>query len=462
MNSTYKKYWHHIIPAMFLFVTVSLCSCKKYLDAKTDQKMVVPSTMKDCQALLNNSALMNKQYPFEGEAAADNFYDLYSDWSGFATLEQDGYIWKSNADVNYSEWASNYSRVLVANQVIATLNTISPLASEQDTWNFIRGQALFFRAFSFYNIAQIWAPAYDETTASRDMGIPVRLTPDISEVSVRGTVQQTYDQIIKDLKEAVVLLPNTAPTSPVNKIQPGKAAAYAALARTWLSMGSYANAGAYADSCLRLYSTLINYASLNAGASYPIARFNSETIFYATLSGAPARLIYSKVDTTLYRSYAPGDARKTVFFKSNADGSYSFKGSYDGGAPYIVFTGLTTDEMFLTRAEAFARSGDKDVAMNDLNDLLRTRWLGAYTNLTAANANEALDLVLAERRKELLYRGLRWTDLRRLNKEPRFAVTLTHVLNGQTYTLPPNDLRYTLLIPQQVLQNVNLPQNPRP
>jgi hypothetical protein len=118
--------------------------------------------------------------------------------------------------------------------------------------------------------------------------------------------------------------------------------------------------------------------------------------------------------------------------------------------------------LYLIRAECYARAGNISSAMSDLNTLLKTRWVsGTYTDMTATTADEALGKVLIERRKELLMRGQRWTDLRRLNKDSRFAVTLQRVINGTTYTLPPNDLRYTLLIPYNVIQISGIQQNPR-
>jgi hypothetical protein len=98
-----------------------------------------------------------------------------------------------------------------------------------------------------------------------------------------------------------------------------------------------------------------------------------------------------------------------------------------------------------------------------LNYLLskRYRTVPVFTPLTAATAEEALQIVLRERRKELVGRGLRWYDLRRLNKDPRFAQTLTRVVNGQTYILPPNDPRYTHLIPFEVIALTGMQQNQR-
>jgi hypothetical protein len=113
------------------------------------------------------------------------------------------------------------------------------------------------------------------------------------------------------------------------------------------------------------------------------------------------------------------------------------------------------------RAESFARVGDKDAALLNLNTLLEKRWKsGTFTPVSAASDEEALAIILAERRKELVMRGLRFMDLKRLNKEGA-NITLTRVVEGQVYTLPPNDLRYALAIPEQVIEVSGLTQNPR-
>ena len=41
-----------------------------------------------------------------------------------------------------------------------------------------------------------------------DLGLVLRMTSDINEPTKRATVQETYYQIIKDLKEAAELLPS--------------------------------------------------------------------------------------------------------------------------------------------------------------------------------------------------------------------------------------------------------------
>lgn len=127
-----------------------------------------------------------------------------------------------------------------------------------------------------------------------------------------------------------------------------------------------------------------------------------------------------------------------------------------------MFSGLATDEMYLIRAESYARTGKVSEAISDLNILLQNRYkTGTFTPYsTSLSEKQALDTILSERRKELPFRGLRWADIRRLNKEGA-NITLTRRLNGQIHTLPPNDLRYVLPIPPDVLRLSNIENNPR-
>lgn len=123
---------------------------------------------------------------------------------------------------------------------------------------------------------------------------------------------------------------------------------------------------------------------------------------------------------------------------------------------------MSVPEVILIAAECEARVGSKDQAMLYLDQLLEYRIVG-YQPQTAATNQEALDKVLAERRKEMCMLGCtRVIDLKRLNREPRYAKTITHVANGQTFTLEPNSPRYIFPIPPKVLSfNPNMQPNER-
>ena len=126
-----------------------------------------------------------------------------------------------------------------------------------------------------------------------------------------------------------------------------------------------------------------------------------------------------------------------------------------------AYSGLAMDEVYLNRAECLARSGNIVGAMNDLNTVLINRWkTGTYTNQTAVSQSDALQKILTERRKELLFRGLRWIDIKRFNKENAGWI-LTRILNGTTYSLSPNSPLYVLPIPDNEISDSGITQNPR-
>ena len=154
-----------------------------------------------------------------------------------------------------------------------------------------------------------------------------------------------------------------------------------------------------------------------------------------------------------------------MFF--NADGK--MVGSYSGEY-WNRFIGIAVDEILLTRAECYARNNQLELAVDDLNALLVNRYeTGTFTDYIAADFTqvELVKLILLERRKELIYRNIRWMDIRRLNTEadPNYMVgelTKTFVDNpGQTYSLPVGDLRYAFLLPEDVILKGGYKQNPR-
>ncbi|MBB5620637.1 tetratricopeptide (TPR) repeat protein [Pedobacter cryoconitis] len=449
-----------------------LSSCKKYLDVQTDSRQGFAETADDCQLLLDNYTVMNTGYPSDGELSADDYFIQPNNYNSIASQEdRDLYIWSANARraAAAPQWQNPYKVVLQANLVLETLQKLQGGSTDPVTLNTLKGSALFFRAYAFWNVAQLYAKPYSAASAGQDLGIPLRMTTDLNEKSSRGTLQQTYDRIIQDLQDAVTLLP---PTSSV-PTRPNKAAAYAMLARTYLSMENYPNALSAASSALQLNSQLLNYYDptvISLSSNTPFSpRFNKEVIFHSITNPGKTlvpNLNTAKLDPDLVASYDSNDLRGKIFFKPIAsDTTYRFTGSYEGSFfASNFFNGLAVDELYLVRAECYARTNKPTEAMADLNTLLATRWAtGTYVNMIASSADDALTKVLTERRKELLMRAQRWTDLRRLNKDPRFSKTLIRAkpINGTTYKLPPNDLRYVLLIPDEVILNSGIQQNPR-
>ena len=446
---------------IYLVFAVLFTACTKtFLDKKPDQSLVVPQTLSDFQALLNNTSVMNVDMPSLGEISSDDYYVTDAGYQSVTVpTYKNAYTW--NKDIyagspDVTDWNYRYQQIFYCNVVLEGLNKLSAGQRITAQYRAAQGSALFYRGFALFQVAQLFCKPYNAATAAADIGVPVRTSSDINQKSVRATVAQTYARIIADLKASLDLLPQTVDI----KTKPNLAAANGMLARVFLSIGEYADALAFADAALKQFAVLLDYKQLDTVAAYPFQRYNDEVIFHSTMYGNSFTNINRVlIDTLLYRSYAVGDLRRQLFFKAATDGS-TYRGSYGGTSDF--FNGIATDELLLIRAECYARQSNLAAAITDLNTLLQTRFAaGAFVPVPTASATTALDMILAERRRELIFRGLRWEDLRRLNMESGRAMTLTRRLDSAVYQLPPNDPRYVMPIPDLVIQLSGIPQNIR-
>lgn len=445
----------------FLFITFS---CKKYLDKKPNNLLVVPTTLTHLQSLLDDAAgVMNRGLtPSLGEASSDNLFLLQSIYDQCSDQEKDFYRWQPVDYFFQNDWSKGYAPIYNSNYCLEMINEIPLTASNQEEWKNVKGSALFFRAYNFLNLLWNHSKAYDESGSLTDLGIALRLKSDFNDPTVRASVANSYAQVIRDTKESIEYLPNV----PLNSFRPSKQAAYGLLSRTYLSMRLYDSSLKYVDLCLKIRNDLINLNQHNTAdfftpsSGFPFKIPNKEIIFVTEMNSFAGITASSKgrVNPDLYSSYSNNDIRKTAYFQNVNGGYYSFKGSYSNNNGY--FTGIAIDEMFLTRAELSARKGDKDSALADLNTLLINRWTtGTFVPVTATDAEDALKKILVERRKELLFRGLRWMDIKRLNKEGA-NITLTRQIDNQTYTLLPNSNYYALPLPADIIAITGIPQNP--
>ncbi|MBB5440610.1 hypothetical protein HDC92_004313 [Pedobacter sp. AK017] len=451
---------------ILIVILIFLCfstGCKKqddFLNAKPNDALIVPTKLVDFELLLNNEDYFNTTYPNLGYIAGEEFTTLDDNLDGDLAVSRNSYLWAKNIYnmPNDDAWSLNYIRIYYSNVVLDGLKNLS--TSDKNKYNRIKGSALFFRALAFYQLMELFSNPYNPNT-SNPLGIPIRLNSDLNIKSTRSTQDDCINQIKKDLAEAINLLGDQKMSFPT---QPSSAAAYGLLARTNLIMSNFTEAIVNSSKCIELSNGLMNYNHLVS----PMYTFTDQTtgylpenLFHATIQPSYITgLTRAIVNQELYDLYDNDDLRKTMFFV-HYNGGFRFKGQYDlknNG----TYCGIALDEIYLIRAEAFARVGRKDDAIKDLNDLLINRYkTGEFLPKIAANDDEALRLILLERRKELCFRGIRWSDLRRLNSDPRFATTLTRTYRGQNYILSANDRRYTFPIPDQEIQLSGIQQNER-
>lgn len=434
-----------------------------FLDVKRDKAQAVPSTLKDFDAILDNTTVFNhnsghamSSISAEEFEISDPAYQLLS-----RQQEKTAYSWVDEYYDGYdcTDWNYPYQRVLYSNIILEGVTKVEVEKEILAHYNEIKGSALFHRANAFYMLAQQFAaPLGDVQNA--DYGIPLVTESDPTDLNSRARVGDTYIRIVNDLKDAIGQLPLTTK----NIFRPSKLAAEALLARIYLAMGQYEEALICTENVLKEYPHLHDFKSLNEGILYPFpssGQGNPEIIFYDA-SGYGAALLMDKyrVNTELLHLYANGDLRKNIFFREEATGGFAYRGSYTGSG--IFFTGLATDELYLIKAECLVRKGLTQEGLQVLNSLLKTRFEpDTYLDYYALNKEEAMSVIDKERRKELLNRGLRWSDLRRYNFQENSSISLSRTVDGKPYYLTGKDNRFTFLAPKNVIDNSKIIQYPR-
>lgn len=446
----------------FVAVSILVTGCKKdWMSEKRNLSLIIPSSLQDMRRLLNESYVFRNDYRVLASLAADEYFlnnEKYN--SIYFPFVKESYVWKDFVYGNLATdffWVNPYKQVFYSNIVLEGLEKISPRMDELEEYNDIKGAALFFRARAFYTLAVQFAEPNVNWENGEALGIPLRLKSDISAPVFRNSLKETYGLITDDLKKAIYLLRRDVSNV---KIIVSKPAAMGLLARCYLSMAEYESAFAYADSSLRIYDRLIDFNTLDFDNRFTFTLYNEEVIHDAPLepvideSTSPEGV----VDRLLYDQYEEEDLRKYAFFTRKSNDEYAFKGSYHGD--WGNWGGISTNEMFLIRAESAVRLGKVNIALSDMNTLLSKRYRkDSFVPLIMSDSEHLINVILLERRKELLFRGLRWEDLRRLNKEQGREQILTRKVNGEVYTLMPNDSRYVFKIPEQVIRETDIQQN---
>lgn len=447
-----------IIKVITLSLSVVFWSCDGFLDPKPDQSLLVPTTLDDMQALLDHNVVMNS-YGNLSSISSGEFWTTDDGFTGTASLTvRAAYIWSDDLyPIGSSpDWTGPYQMVFYSNVVLEALDNFT--GQRTDRFNQIRGSALFLRAFAYYQVLQKFAPPFQQNGGNESLlGIVLRDSPDVNTPSVRASLSESYAQVIADLEEAKGLLPDFVEY----KTRPGKAAANSLLARVYLLTFDYPKAAESAELALEQYSDRLDLNSLNVNTARPFIRFNDETIFYSQVNSVPffsSNLTF--VDTVLIKTYENGDLRLPAYFDSRPEGRFSMTGHHSGSVQ--LFAGLSVGENQLIAAEAYARMGNTTAGLVHMNSLRKNRYRTAlYVPLNVSDSESLLKLILSERRKELIGRGLRWSDLRRLNQESGRAEMISRIIDGQEYILTPNSSQYVFPIPPQEILGSGIIQNER-
>lgn len=447
-----------------------------YLDLKPSMNQRVPSSINDLQAILDNST--NNLMPMNvlsshylgiisgGEyIIGDNFYNSIPEGVAY-TYQKKAYIWEDDIYIggeggttNPTDYDMAYQRILYCNIVLDFIDRTKSAEDSDMKVNQLRGDALFRRAQEFYNLAQLYCEVYTSENADNALGISIRLNPSTSDRQPRSTLKQTYDKIREDLLIATDLLPEL----PLTVFRPSKISCYSLLSRVYLQLGEFDKALNAALNALTIKSDLNDFNEIPITNNYrfPLYGIGNPEVIYSNAAYYNVGVDESRVsvDTLILKLYSPEDLRNIVYFRE-INNKVLFYGSYYGNRN--LFTGYATNELYLTVAECFARLNEIDSSLKYLNDLLKKRInKNAFNPVHISNRLDLIKYIVMERKKELILRGIRWEDIRRLNKESELQETLHRVVNNQSYYLHPNSKKWVNPIPLEAIWYGDIEQNKR-
>lgn len=441
-------------------------SCKKsFLDVEDNSQIIRQQYVTDLtstQQYLNGIYVMlGKDFYGDINTLGETYPDLVSDnikpSPNNTSMLIFQYNWQQDNRTNNRStiWLKGYLIIRSCSFVIEKAQLFA--AQDEVKAKQMQAEAYAIRALIHFCLVNTFAQSYNYTTGAVHPGVPFITTSDYTQSYTRNTVAEVYDGMINDLSTAISLFPSGS----TNKLVMNKDAAKALLARIYLFKEDFAAAKALA---IEVATTV---PLMQAGSAlYPSKLFTdkeTEALFQlapATTNGSLNTYdtyyqgsLYNGSTNTFFLATSeiasllttnPQDIRK-AWISSGGAGKDSIRkfpinivagfGTTSLGVARSYYpTILRSSEMFLTVAEASAKTGDENTAKTYL-DAIHKRAVSTATPSTATG-NALLDSIYLERRKELSFEGLRMFDLLRWKK----AVIRTDVATGGSTNLSyPND-----------------------
>lgn len=398
-------------------------------------------------------------------------YNWYSSYNGYSNRSTTG--WPDNM-----MWMYNYAQINICNTILPTI----PADTDNNTLKFYRAQALAVRAFDYWTLIQVYQYNYDGYADAP--GVCLLTDENIEEVAENGapraTVAEIYDQILKDLNEAVSLLEGNPVTadqiiSDKPKRMVSLAVAYGLRARVYLTMHKYADAANDAQRAIAAFSgrpysieevSKPGFTSMS-DASWMWGIANAETddwVANGSIVNFPAMSCtfshgycdqggaWRWASRKLYDMIPATDVRKGWWLDENRKSAnlnaaqQAYIDSFDKGTPnygadatanMMPYTNVKFDsyqsvlsqsinaadvpmmrveEMYLILAEGQAMSGNTTGGLETLTNFVKTYRNPEYVT-TASTAEAIQEEVWNQRRIELWGEGLSYFDIMRLHKD---------------------------------------------
>lgn len=454
-----KNYKYTLVLTMLCCIVLS--GCDKYLDVTPKGKTLLTTTSNYDQ-WLNDPSLVT------GLGSPTGTFDFLTDNVDYPSISNPPtqvaeliYSWGAQFSLDLSAspyfWGTHYANINKFNTVLLGIDNAT--GGTTDQIKSLKAEALLGRALEYFYLVNEYGNEYDSATAGTDLAVPFVTSNDVSQtVPPRSTISAMYTSIIADLNAAIPDLPLDNSS---NRFRGSIAAGYSVLARIYFYARDYADAEK--NALLALQNTRATMLDFNGSLPATALLSTQQDVIYG-------RMILGDITASLdlMRSFAGNDLRVRNLYYSSDGYAFIIRGATLFIPAYVtpgleyVNTGTSVQEMKLIVAECAARSNDLSTALQQLDGVRKYRFASAsYVPYQSSDQDSVLQQVLLERNHELPLCGLRWFDMRRLDKENRMDTVYRYDAQGNIVaTLPPHSEHYTLQIPVQVLKfNPGMPQN---
>lgn len=351
------------------------------------------------------------------EVASDNSYNDNTTQNGGEFANFDNFNLSSGNSVLNSAWSICYQGVQRCNIVLNRIDGISDMDAATRT---IRtGETKFLRALNYFNIVRIWG----------DAPLVLHETSDPFEgfTHQRNPAAAIYEQVLKDLQEAVKVLPS----EPAQAGRATKGAAQTLLGKVYLTLGRYDEAAAILQEVIssNQYQLLTSFKEVfdennkNNRESVFEIQFRHSTNGEGNNSPDPnAGFVNNRPSPniiTLFESN-PDDRFGASVRKDNMGLYYSGKSvgikGTDGTYGFNTIV-LRYADVLLMASEALNELGyNRENAFGYLNQVRNRANAAPYAAGDLPDQESFREALAKERRLELAFENHRWFDLLRTGK----------------------------------------------
>ncbi|MDR3061458.1 MAG: RagB/SusD family nutrient uptake outer membrane protein [Dysgonamonadaceae bacterium] len=348
---------------------------------------------------------------------------VLNDKYGFNTHNQFTAIF-GKGGTNTLSWTLSYTTINSMNGIIKYVDGATGTQEDKDR---IKGQAYALRGFIYLHLASNYSFAIDKDPDA--VCAPIYTEP--SDASTQGqsaaSVSEVFAQAIKDLEEALKLIPENYARPSKHKID--NQVVLGLLSRATLYARDWQKAKNYSDQLLAKNNYLMSESEYKSGFNsvdnrewiwgHPQPADQSSASYqfhYLDVTSTTSYYFSFNADPYFRDLFNDGDYRKELIYWASdpglnpANAPYlwmryaKFKFKSDLTADIVL---LRTSEIYLINAEAKAHLNDPD-AINKLNELKSARKAQTVSGLSGQDLIEAIWL---ERRKELFGEGFSLVDI---------------------------------------------------